>query len=81
MVKKFFQRYFESEFSAEDKFFSLTKKEDAEAYNGGLKHILRHIANTTPIELSWRKHRSYLVVNKCSYNAEVRFIHKFRRPR
>jgi len=64
LIKKFFQRYFESEFDGSDKFFVANKKEDPLNYNLTLKHMLRHFASALPSELSWRKHRSYFVVDK-----------------
>ena len=70
MVKKFFQRYFESEFDAQEKFFVVNKKEAGSNYESTLKHMLRHVASTIPTELSWKKHRSSFIIDKCRYTAE-----------
>ncbi len=70
LIKKFFQRYFESEFDGQEKFFVVNKKEEGTSYESVLKHMLRHFASVVPTELSWRKHRSYLVADKLKYVPE-----------
>ncbi len=70
IVKKFFQRYFESEFSEQEKFFVLNKKEEGGNYESTLKHIMRHVASASPDEMSWRRRRSYFIVDKCKYNEQ-----------
>lgn len=70
LIKKFFQRYFESEFSPKEKFFVINKKDEGGNYVATLKHMLRHFVSLVSKELSWRKHRSYFVVDKCKYVAE-----------
>ena len=67
MVKKFFQRYFEGEFDPKEKFFVLNKNDVGGAV---VKHMIRHFASLIPKELSWRRHRSYLIVDKYNYIPE-----------
>jgi len=70
LIKKFFQRYFESEFSQKDKFFTFNKKEEGTNYEATLKHMLRHFISSVPQDLSWRRHRSYLILDKYTYLPE-----------
>jgi pre-rRNA-processing protein TSR1 len=70
LIKKFFQRYFESEFSQKEKFFTFNKKEEGGNYEATLKHMLRNFVSLIPQDLSWRKHRSYFIIDKYNYLPE-----------
>jgi hypothetical protein len=60
MVKKLFQRIFESEFTDKYKFMSLNKSTDTLCYNDA-NALLRQIAVHYPEEPVWRQKRSYML--------------------
>lgn len=60
MVKKLFQRIFESEFTDKYKFMSLNRSTDTLCYNDA-NALLRQIAVHYPEEPVWRQKRSYML--------------------
>lgn len=60
MVKKLFQRIFESEFTNTYKFMSLNRSTETLKYNDS-NALLRQIAVHFPMDITWRKQRSYML--------------------
>ena len=65
-VKKLFQRFFESEFTQEEKFVALNNT-DAKTYF----NMMRTLQTINLKELAWRENRSYLMTEKVSFDPVV----------
>lgn len=56
-TKKLIERFFDSEFGQNEKIYVCDSKDE-------VRHFLRALGNAVPRELSWRKDRGYLLVQK-----------------
>jgi len=64
-VKKFFQRYFESELGSDDKYVAFEQNET------GVRTFLRNLQGISPNPLEWREKKGYVLIEKLCINKMV----------
>ena len=65
-MKKFFCRFFESEFGEKEKFISLEN-------SSSFVSLFRYAQNLILNKIQFRENRSYMIANSVSFNQTVKF--------
>lgn len=70
-VRKFYQRYFTSELTTDDKNISFEPNEQ------GVRTLIRNLQTLTPNTIDWREKKGYMIVDKLIFHAVCSFPNLF----
>ena len=65
LVKKFFQRYFESELGTDDKYITFESNENV------VRTLVRLLQGLTPTQMEWREKKGYMLIERININNNV----------